>query len=1033
MKADDRAALAAVQFNWAVTPDDIWSPIAHHVAGLHANVVQTVMASVGAARRSSGASPIGIALEGEKGVGKTHLLGWVRQQVQDSEGYFFLIKLVSGAAFWPSAVRGIMDGFRAAQGRQLISLLNRLADQAGLGDELRARLCGRQPLTRRDLDDFVAGLKQIDAEVASDCQNTARALVLYLSPDTDVQEIGYSYFELDGDVEDADRQTWGFRRGRRLPQQILGDLSRLLALTGPSVIAVDQLDSLMAQISTARADASHQQENQTRQLNEIADGLMELRELTRRTLSVVACIPTTWNLIKSQAVGTAADRFRVVSMQSLMPTPDIAKDLVGRRLARLYHTAGFVPPYPTWPVLGSAFDNHGARDYTPRRLLQRVDTHIRRCLETDELVELTSLVEDLAPLPQVGRHVAPHGLSRLDRTFDELRAKADIDAALDPMTEDAAMPVLLAAALSSYVVELGELAQDFELDPSPGSKPALHARLRRTLDEQTDDELHWSFRAISSENARAALTRLRAARTESGLEPYSEKRKLVILRNTRWSTGPKTTEERAAFEAAGGLSLVITEDDLRTYSALDALRRQPDPGFLRWLITRRPASNSELFQQVFGELEQHKQPDTMPPLPAARESSVGEPTVPLGAGMENTRPFEVPLRLLRKHTVAFAGSGSGKTVLLRRLIEECALHGVSSIVLDPNNDLARLGDAWPEPPTGWHPGDAEKAREYLNRTEVVIWTPRRAKGRPLAFRPLPDFADVLDDADELRDAIDAAVAGLVPRAQLAGRRAKNGQAVLREALEHFARDGGKELSDFIEMLSDLPAGISRLRSAHKLAEEIAESLNAETVNDPLFGGAGEALDPGVLLTPAPGYRARVSVISFVGLLADEQRQSFVNQLQMALFAWIKRNPAGDRPLGGLLVMDEAQTFASSGAPTACTESTLALAAQARKYGLGLVFATQAPKALHNRIPGNATTQFYGLLNVVTQINAAKELARAKGGRVDDIARLKSGEFYAAGEGTRFHKVRMPMCLSHHPPSALTVEEVVARAQPTRKD
>ncbi len=38
-------------------------------------------------------------------------------------------------------------------------------------------------------------------------------------------------------------------------------------------------------------------------------------------------------------------------------------------------------------------------------------------------------------------------------------------------------------------------------------------------------------------------------------------------------------------------------------------------------------------------------------------------------------------------------------------------------------------------------------------------------------------------------------------------------------------------------------------------------------------------------------------------------QSFVNQLQMALLSWIKRNPARDRPLGGLFIMDEAQDLA----------------------------------------------------------------------------------------------------------------------------
>jgi hypothetical protein len=1050
MRGEERAALAAVQFNWAVTPDAIWNPVEHHVDDLHRTVVQTVMASVATARSSTGTSPIGIALEGEKGVGKTHLLGWVRQRVQDSEGYFFLIKLVSGASFWPSAVRGVMDGLRAGGGEQLIGLLTRLADQAGLGAELRNRLAGGGLVTRADLEEFIAGLQRVDRQVATECQNTARALVLSLSPDSTTQEIGYSYFELDGAVEDADRQVWGFRRGQRLPQQLLGDLSQLLALTGPSVIAVDQLDSLMAQVATAGGADDVQTQTRTRLVNEIADGLMELREFTRRTLTVVACIPTTWELIKTQATGTAADRFRPVSMQSQLPSPQIAVALVSGRLAGLYSAAGFVPPYPTWPVLRSAFENDGARDFTPRRLLQRVDSHIRRCLETDDLVELTSFDEEVLRPVRSGRHSAPSGLTRLDAKFDELRVKAEVASALDGKTEDSVLPVLLGAALSSYIAELGELGQQFELDPLPGTKPALHARLRRTLDEQSDDEMHWSFRGIASSNPRAALTRLHAARTESGLQVGAGKRRLIILRNTRWSPGPKTSAELAEFEVAGGLSLLITDDDLRTFAALDALRRQPDPGFLQWLTARRPASNSELFRRVFGEVEDDRlEPGaraSSPEEPAAElppgavspsletaadlppaSAPVGEPMVALGTGLQSGRELGVPLESLRKHVVAFAGSGSGKTVLLRRLIEECALHGVSSIVLDPNNDLARLGDAWPTAPTGWGPGDAERASAYLAGTEVVVWTPRRAKGRPLAFRPLPDFADVLDDEDEFSDALDAAVAGLLPRVQLTGRKAKNGRAVLLEALRSFARDGGTELVDFIDLLSDLPSGISRLRNAHRLAEDIAESLNAETVNDPLFGGSGEALDPGVLLTPSAGYRARVSVISFVGLPAQDQRQSFVNQLQMALFAWIKRNPAGDRPLGGLLVMDEAQDFASSGAETACTQSTLALAAQARKYGLGLVFATQAPKALHNRIPGNATTQFYGLLNVVTQINAAKELAKAKGGTVDDIARLRSGEFYAAGEGATFQKVRVPLCFSHHPRSPLTTDEVIGRA------
>ncbi len=327
-------------------------------------------------------------------------------------------------------------------------------------------------------------------------------------------------------------------------------------------------------------------------------------------------------------------------------------------------------------------------------------------------------------------------------------------------------------------------------------------------------------------------------------------------------------------------------------------------------------------------------------------------------------------------------------------------------------------------------GDAGKAKDYLANTDVVVWTPLRDAGRPLSFQPLPDFNSVVDDPDEFREAVDAAVASIAPRAKLVGNTNKvhQGLAVLRETLRYYGRRGPTSLRGLIDVLAALPDGVSELLHAERLAADIAQNLTAAMVNDPLFGGAGVPMDPGILLTPPEGKRARVSVISLVGLPSDDQRQSFVNQLQMALFAWIKKHPAGDRPLGGLFVMDEAQTFAPSGAMTACTQSTLALASQARKYGLGLVFATQAPRGLHNRIPGNSATQFFGLLNSPTQIDAAREMAQAKGSHITDIGRLSTGQFYAAVEGARFEKMQAPLCLSHHPKSPLTTEEVIGRAR-----
>ena len=80
-----------------------------------------------------------------------------------------------------------------------------------------------------------------------------------------------------------------------------------------------------------------------------------------------------------------------------------------------------------------------------------------------------------------------------------------------------------------------------------------------------------------------------------------------------------------------------------------------------------------------------------------------------------------------------------------------ALNGVSAIVLDPNNDLSRLGARWPENPPGWNPADDERADAYFDNAEVVVWTPRVTAGRPLSFQPLPDFTSLRDWPDEFEE------------------------------------------------------------------------------------------------------------------------------------------------------------------------------------------------------------------------------------------------------------------------------------------
>ena len=382
-------------------------------------------------------------------------------------------------------------------------------------------------------------------------------------------------------------------------------------------------------------------------------------------------------------------------------------------------------------------------------------------------------------------------------------------------------------------------------------------------------------------------------------------------------------------------------------------------------------------------------------------------------------------------------------MLLRRLIEECALRGISAIVLDPNNDLSRLGEAWPQPPSGWWEGDAERAQRYLDETDVVVWTPNRQSARPLVLQPIPDFAALREgigggdgpgdtEAQEAREgfamAVEASASSLEQHVGIGGAKREQQRAILREALDAYGRQVGRaDIRGFAEYLADWDSSRSSLGSADKLAPELAANLQAALINNPLLGGRGEAVDPATLLTPAPGKRARVSVISLIGLPDETQRQTFVAQLQLALFAWIRRHPAGETPLGWLLVMDEAQQIAPSGAIKPSTESTLLLASQARKYGLGLVFATQAPKSLHDKVVGNSATHFYGKLNAPVQIQAAKDLAAARGGRLEGIGGLGAGDFYL-GAGAETVRLHSPMCLSHHAASPPTEDEVLRIAR-----
>lgn len=1029
MREDERWALDGISFNWAPTSTRVWQPPEAHVAGLNEDVYRTIRAAIRDAGPDDEESPLGIVIEGQPGSGKTHLLSWTREYVQDQGGYFLLAGLTRGREFWPDIVHTFVEDLRrpGPAGTQLQLLLTRLADRARVDPETRGRVIGTIPLTPSALTAFERAVRRLLPGSGQALGTTLRAMTMIAADDPRITDIGEGYLRSRLDDATGDWRRWGLPVAAAEPRETAELISRILALTGPVALAFDQIDTIFAQSRTSSDDDSVL----APLADQLGSGLMEIRQSLRRTVLLVACLRRSWDLIREHAVGSVPDRFRRETQLHRIPSAEIAQRLVARRLAATFERAGFTPPYPTWPVPRGAFTH--ARDFTPRMLLQRVDWHVRACLRANELRPLADLRDATEDSPTEQPKTSDAEMAAFDDRLVALVAEASVDAALAPDTEDAEMPPLLAAGLQAWVIESGT-DHEYAVQAGGGNTPVFHAMLRHFLDPDTDDQEHWSIRSIAREHHRAVIARIERLKQVAALDPLVAKRSAVILRpaGTRWSAGPATTQTWQGFEAAGGRIITPLPDDLRVFAALRIMLENPSNALTAWLISRRPVGGTTLMGQIMGEIpvDRGGGPRSQDgPDPPAGEPVIDGSAIPLGT-LKDGSAVSASLESLRKHVAIFAGSGSGKTVLIRRLVEQCALRGVSSIVLDPNNDLARLGDPWPQPPAGWGPGDAELARAYMKHTEVIVWTPRRQAGRPLTLQPLPDLTAVLDEPDDFAIGLDIAVAALAPRARLTGNTARTdrGRAILRESLSHFARRGGGSLAEFIDLLADLPEDVASLERSVDIASDMAQTLTAARMNVPLFGGAGTPLDPGVLLAPSPGWNARISVISLIGLSSEEQRQSFVNQLQMGLMTWIKAHPANDLPLSGLLVMDEAQTIAPSGPTTAATDSTLALASQARKYGLGLVFATQAPRGIHNRIVGNAATHFYGLIKAPAQIATVRQLAQGRSSEPIDVSGLEPGTFYLSDEGAAFRKISVPMSLSHHPPSALSAEAVLARAR-----
>jgi hypothetical protein len=1075
--SDGLTAYATVDFSWTRQLKSVWVDPKYHLPDLHqqtaVNIVDYLYAQT--PNEDPENEPLGQVIVGPAGFGKTHLVGELRRQVWERGGWFVLLDFIGiKEDFWSSVALGFLNSLQIrnraglTQGHELILKLSRL-----LGIEERfvptAERWKKQSheLMLELVRFFTRSFAKRYPTEALQYQDVITALVLLISEDFECQSIAHDWLQ-GTRLEGEDVHSLGLGQTNS-PLKVVQGLSWVMSRIAPTMIAVDQVDAIVTASNSREAAAPNDVDAEERRSRSIVDslaqGLLDLHEVKHRAVTVVACLEATWTVLQDKTLISMQDRYRSPQILPALNSGDVARGLIAARLAPAYAARAFTPPIATWPFADAAFES--AVGFSPRQLLKACDRHQQACLAAKNVTVCQTLNEggtiSLAPeTPQV---------ANLSAIYRRSLGNADITGVWGAEEGERFAELLDGALrlLQQHYELPNEIDAAVQRDPDQ-KRPALHGRLSFTFLKENSREQQYCFRMLEHTNARAFQGRLRAAITASGLDMALPFRHLFVLRREALPGGAKTEELIGQFRNAGGEFIAPADDDLRAIVALTDMQRQKLGGFETWLRSDKPLFETGLFQQAglcppefltsnpekaTGEptaAVEHVKPGTLgavaaPPaapvlsVPASREPAKLEATSPTLPTKETERLLPVGHRydrgvtgavvefaaeLLLRHVAILAGSGSGKTVLLRRIVEEAALLGIPSIVLDPNNDLSRLGDPWPESPASWSQTDQTKAERYGAKADVVVWTPGVSRGNPISLKLLPDFA-ATEDGDERSQAVDMALSTLLPFVQGNGPKARRKGGVLADALRQFAATGGGDLSVLIDLLAELPDDVSQDSNALKLAGEIADELRAEVAMNPLLKSSGEPLDPKTLFQ-GPDGKSRVSVINLAGL-ADDARDSFVNRLQTSLFTFIKRNPA---PTGRLYVLDEAQNFAPSNKQTACKASAMSLAAQARKYGLGMIFATQAPKGIDNKIISNCLTQFYGRMSSPATIDATRELMAAKGGAADDIGKLPRGEFYFSTEGSpRPFKIRTPMSLSFHPANPPTGEEVVQRAVANR--
>lgn len=485
----------------------------------------------------------------------------------------------------------------------------------------------------------------------------------------------------------------------------------------------------------------------------------------------------------------------------------------------------------------------------------------------------------------------------------------------------------------------------------------------------------------------------------------------VAARCSEFPSGATTVTAKQIGEliAGGGRRVVVQDGDWRAIFAFRLFRHahQGEVEFAKWIAGAHPLGEIRALREILAITPSPRiegapvipRAPSAPPAPAPIASApIASPGLIAGS-TRSLRPQAVAIdpATLSMHAAFLGSTGSGKTTLALRIIEQLLLEGTPAVLIDRKGDLA----AYASPAFWSSPGrDAESTRlkeKLRDRVEVRLYTPGEAAGRGLSIPVVPRGLASLTAQERTKLARYSSVAlgAMMGYGENPSDQARLG--ILAKAIEILGELGDEDvgLERIVELIDRqdpaLVQAIGRLDPKHfsKLIDHL-ETLRI-TRGELLLSEHSEILQAGELLAPST-EKTRLSIISTKFLGDNANVEFWVSRLLVETARWASQNPASG--LQAVMLFDEADIYLPATRKPATKEPMQDLLRRARSAGVGIFLATQSPGDLDYRCRDNVRTWFVGRVAERTAIEKMKPL-------LSDCRTNFSGKLAGAGTGEFF--------------------------------